>query len=283
MNNSMKNDLNIFLALILISFFLVACGAGSGEGLEQDGEVIDEGSENTITLNDLVSNIFDNDALGSQRCTNCHSGGSPLGGMNLETAQLAYANLVGTNGEGVNANGNASFKRVQPGNPDESYIILKLEGDPRAGSQMPLNQTPLTPAQLAMVRDWIANGAAETGVGTSPTMVSKITPLTNSEIQLHFSRELASDQDLASVLQIYFIENSQVWLASPFEYEYSLEGKNLNLKFNYPAAEIEGYRLEFNTAQLGLIYDIDGEIVNGNQNQDKNKQQGGVFSYEYQF
>lgn len=50
--------------------------------------------------------------------------------------------------------------RVNPGNPDESYLIHKLEGrEGIVGSRMPLTSPPLSEAELELVRKWIAGGA----------------------------------------------------------------------------------------------------------------------------
>lgn len=276
----MKN----FLLLIFCSIFLFACGAGSGEGLDENGklpgtpepEPPGNGGNNPdgVSLQDLVSQIFDNSDLGAQRCTNCHSGSSPLGGMNLQTVELAYANLVGANGEGITANGNANFKRVLPGDPDASYIILKLEGDTRAGNQMPLNETPLTPAQVDMVRDWIANGAPASGTGTSATVISKVSTPSNTDLHLRFSRTLSPEQHIDDALEIYFVENGAPWLAPRDFYSANLFEQNLHLKFAFPEVELEGYTLKINT-----LLDSRHTAVDGN----KNKQEGGEFIYEYRF
>ncbi len=58
----------------------------------------------------------------------------------LEAGQ-SYGNLVGRP-----AAENSSLDRVAPGNPDASYIILKLRGDPSiTGERMPLGGPYLTP------------------------------------------------------------------------------------------------------------------------------------------
>lgn len=287
--------MKIFLFLIFASFFLAACGAGSGEGLDNNGKPIsqnppdqeeeeeeEEDTETGVTLNDLVTSIFNNSALGDQRCANCHSGGSPLGGMNLETVELAYANLVGANGDGVNANGNASFKRVNPGNPDESYIILKLEGDPRAGSQMPLVQPPkpLSSAQIQLVRDWIANGAPQSGTGVSPTRVSKVSNNEKeNELQIHFSRKISVDTFSDEALQIYFVEKGEQWLASSDHYQYSFDGQTLLLSLSPPDVSLDGFILFLNAAQVSAVYDANGRLLDG----DGDNLDGGAFRYEYQY
>lgn len=272
-----------YFLLIFCTALLAACGAGSGEGLDENGNPVTEPEPQPEpepegpSLEDLVNQIFNNQALGDQRCTRCHSGGSPAAGMSLQTPELAYANLVGADGEGVTANGNATFKRILPGDPDESYIILKLEGDIRAGNQMPLGEAPLTPMQIALVRDWIANGAPETGTGTTATVISKVSTPTSDELQLHFSRKLLADQNLEDVLEIYFVENGDSWLASPRDYVVQLDGQNLIVNFVFPETAPEAYTVKINSPQTGVLLDSRHIAVDGNNN----KQEGGVFSYEY--
>jgi hypothetical protein len=56
-----------------------------------------------------------------------------------------------------------SFPRVEPGSPDKSYLYLKLidkqETGGGSGLQMPIQQSPLAPAQLEAIRLWIEQGA----------------------------------------------------------------------------------------------------------------------------
>ncbi len=275
--------------LLLVFFFLTACGAGSGEGLDEDGNPVGQ-QNNTpepqpepepdvegVTLADLVNNIFNNQALGDQRCTICHSGGSPLGGLNLSSVELAYANLVGANGEGVSANGNANFRRVLPGEPDESYIILKLEGDARAGSQMPLGRAPLSQDQINMVRDWIANGAPAGGGGAAPTVVSKVSA-ENNKVNLHFSRKLNAES-FEQGLQVYFESNGTSWLADSSEYKINIENQELQIHFMPWTENFERVALVLNDERVAAIYDSRGRLLDGN----KDKIDGGAFRYEYSF
>ena len=89
------------------------------------------------------------------RCTGCHGGASPSAGMSLE-ASAAYSNLVNvTSGEKSGA------VRVIPGDPNNSYLVQKLRGDPGiVGLRMPRNGPPyLTDDQINLVIQWIVEGA----------------------------------------------------------------------------------------------------------------------------
>ena len=53
---------------------------------------------------------------------------------------------------------------VQPGQPDASYLYIKVSSDtPCAGSRMPLTDigttSPLVPCEQVAIHDWIAAGA----------------------------------------------------------------------------------------------------------------------------
>jgi len=90
-------------------------------------------------------------------CVSCHTdeGRNPSGGLNLKSGS-AYAALVG-----VASTGKPGAIRVIAGNPSGSYLVQKLEGAPDiVGLRMPRNGPPfLTDAQVALIRQWIQNGA----------------------------------------------------------------------------------------------------------------------------
>jgi hypothetical protein len=49
---------------------------------------------------------------------------------------------------------------VKPGDPNNSYMVLKIEGAAGiVGLQMPYMETPLPQATMAAIRQWVANGA----------------------------------------------------------------------------------------------------------------------------
>lgn len=104
-----------------------------------------------VTLTQLQSTIF------TPICAVCHTGGgsSLPSSMNLTTAAATHASLVG-----VASTQQPSLQRVNPGNPDNSYLVHKIEG--RAGitgDRMPQGGAPLDPTLIANVRAWITAGA----------------------------------------------------------------------------------------------------------------------------
>ena len=89
----------------------------------------------------------------TSRCIGCHSGGAPPQGLHLDAAN-SFDEIVD-----VPSNEVPSLKRVDPGDPDNSYLVQKVEGTAAVGSRMPLNATPLTEEEIALIRRWISEGA----------------------------------------------------------------------------------------------------------------------------
>ena len=150
------------------SSVIVLCScAGNGEGLDENGRPL--GSENTqltATLPSIQANVF------TPICTQCHAGAAAPLGLRLDESS-AYAMLV--NAPSVEV---PTLMRVQPGNPDSSYLIQKLEGTASVGGQMPLGQPPLPAATIAVIRQWIANGALQQVAAPSvmPMQIHSIVP-----------------------------------------------------------------------------------------------------------
>ena len=95
------------------------------------------------------------DLAGRTACGNCHNnvGRVPAAQLNLRTDP--YTALVG-----VPSRFRAGATLVIPGNPDDSYLIRKLEGRDINGVRMPFNGPPyLTAGQIRVIRRWIEIGA----------------------------------------------------------------------------------------------------------------------------
>ena len=104
-----------------------------------------------VTLDEIQAAVF------GPGCAGCHSGptsGALPAGMNLSTADDSFAALVGVDSIQV-----PSLSRVAAGDPDNSYLIQKLEGTAAVGGQMPLGGTPLDQGTIDDIRQWISDGA----------------------------------------------------------------------------------------------------------------------------
>ncbi len=52
--------------------------------------------------------------------------------------------------------------RVDPGKPDDSYLVQKLRGSSSInGGRMPLGAPPLAADEISGIVEWIENGARE--------------------------------------------------------------------------------------------------------------------------
>ncbi len=102
---------------------------------------------------DLSARIF------VPRCATagCHGGNPPAVPPTFD-ADASWAALVG-----VTSTQAPSLRYVEPGRPDQSYLVAKLRGTAAAvggsGNRMPPNDAPVSDEDIAQVEAWILNGA----------------------------------------------------------------------------------------------------------------------------
>lgn len=136
----------------LIITVLTAGCAGNGNGLDQNGQPIGSSSGGSSAVTADFQSIQDN--VFTPICSKCHIGASAPEGLQLNAAD-SYNLLVG-----VPSVEQGNLLRVDPGNPDDSYLVRKIEGASGiVGGQMPLGETPLPQATITAIREWITNGA----------------------------------------------------------------------------------------------------------------------------
>ncbi len=91
-----------------------------------------------------------------QRCTQCHGGDVQMGNLDLRTR----ASIL---------QGGNSGAAINPGHADDSLLIKRVTGTVKP--QMPMSPVPkLKPEEIAVLKDWIDQGAlgtSENGVITS--------------------------------------------------------------------------------------------------------------------
>lgn len=107
----------------------------------------------SVTLDDLQANLFTTTCASS----GCHSGpaGNSLpAGMDLSNADASFASLVG-----VASLQQPTILRVAANDPNNSYLVQKIEGTAASGSRMPLGGGALSQSAIDDVRDWISAGA----------------------------------------------------------------------------------------------------------------------------
>jgi hypothetical protein len=110
------------------------------------------------TFASIQHDIFEApDSSGRPACTSCHTdvgGRRPSGGQNLVGAN-AYAALVN-----APSRDKPGAIKVIPGDPENSYLIHKLEGRPGiVGDRMPQRGPYLSEGQILVIKRWIELGA----------------------------------------------------------------------------------------------------------------------------
>ena len=100
----------------------------------------------------------------------CHDLATSQADLSLEGPN-AYAQLVN-----VSSTQNSVLNRIEPGDPDNSYLIQKLEGLASSGAQMPYGRAALSSDLIDLFRDWILAGALNDATSSSnvghPTFAS---------------------------------------------------------------------------------------------------------------
>ena len=118
----------------------------------------------SATFDEVQSEIF------TPTCavSGCHA--------NVQTPILSegqsFANIV-------NVSSTQGLDYVKPGNPDQSYIVKKVEGT-GAGARMPFGQPALTASKIQLLRDWIEQGASSgLYLGRSYHMTTSTSPISS--------------------------------------------------------------------------------------------------------
>jgi hypothetical protein len=151
--------------------------AGSGSGLDVSGRPLGSGGSSggplTADFNSIQDHVF------TPICTACHAGGAAPQGLRLDSAN-SYNLLVGVPSTEV-----GSILRVKPGDPDNSYLVQKLEGHASVGAQMPFGGPPLPSETVAVIRQWITDGA-QRPIAAAAAPLFKITGLApaSGDVQL---------------------------------------------------------------------------------------------------
>lgn len=141
----------VLIALCVACACAASGCAGNGDGLDANGRPIDEGGgTNTPLTPDFASiqaHVF------TPICSVCHVGAGAPQGLRLDAAS-SYALLVGVPSTEV-----PSILRVKPGDPANSYIMQKLQGIAAVGARMPFGEPALPASTLAVISQWISDGA----------------------------------------------------------------------------------------------------------------------------
>jgi hypothetical protein len=131
---------------------LCACGGGSGEGLDENGQPLAAGAGAAPlapTLASIQAQVF----TPSCAVAGCHGGTVVQQGLRLEPGFSADGLI------NVASAQDATLVRVIPGNPGASFLMQKLEGTQSVGVRMPAFSPPLAQTTIDVIRQWIQSGA----------------------------------------------------------------------------------------------------------------------------
>lgn len=135
--------------LYLLAAAVLLIGAGCADQIVESAPTVFDTPDTTpgppATFSGIQAAVFTPTCAAS----GCHDGTSR---PNLSPA-VAYNAIVDRQSSG-------SLDYIEPGDPDASYLYLKITGDSRIiGDRMPKDQAPLSPATIDSIRAWIAAGA----------------------------------------------------------------------------------------------------------------------------
>lgn len=267
------------LAVLLSLWFLQGCKAGDGSGLDQNGQPIDPSAPPPDTTppanNDGIQPNLTSiqDEVLTPICTQCHIGsGAPLG-LRMDDLATSIANLID-----VDSATNPLFKRVNPNLPDESFFYLKIVGDPQAGNQMPLGQTPLSSEVQGVIRTWIENGAPidENQLVQGKSLVS--IDQDTMTLTLQFSQPI--DQNTLGVADVQANASTatNAWNIDDQNKQLNwITPSKLSIQLSNLSPQVQRVEVQLNQNHLSSILSTSGNWLDG----DKDGIPGGAIRYEY--
>jgi len=176
--------------LALLGLLANAGCTGSGQGLDQNGRPIGSDASSSAPLTADLQSIQDN--IFTPICTRCHVGASAPEGLRLDAAD-SFNLLVG-----VPSAEDPSVLRVMPGEPDNSYLIRKLEGSSGiVGVRMPFDGPYLPQSTIDVIRQWITNGAQKpqslsAALNTRAFAVTSTSPMDGATVALPVTQMLVA-------------------------------------------------------------------------------------------
>jgi hypothetical protein len=271
MNSRQSHRSLPFRSAAALCVLLVAACAGNGEGLDANGRPLVPGGSPTLPLSADFESIQEN--IFTPICSVCHVGGGAPEGLRLDAAD-SYSLLVGVPSTEV-----PSLLRVKPADPDNSYIIQKLEGHAAVGMQMPFGcpntQPCLTTSTIAFIRQWITNGAppaAAAAAAVNGTLsVTSIVPDSMESVQgpppqmmVAFNHEL--DVSQLATHSMHFEKLAAGATSTVVEQvaaRIEVSSANLRALMIWPARPLTAgrYRLVIDAASSSRFSDIAGQTV----------------------
>ena len=251
---------NLFIFFI-VSLLLTACTGGDGSGLPPR---LPPGAFGP-NFSEIQANVFAPNCATS----GCHLGAGAPQGLRLDDAN-SYGLLVGIASSEV-----ASTLRVAPGDPDNSYLVQKLEGTASVGAQMPLNAPPVEQASIDVIRQWITDGAIDDRVPSSnPIKVTSLSPVPGTVLSVApgsilamFDREL----DVSTVNEMTFVVDASGGDTSFGDgNETTITATNITTTRTSATFDLSGlalandtYRVRLFGSGASIVMDLDANALDG--------------------
>ena len=256
---------------MVLSIALLAACAGNGDGLDANGQPLVPGGSAPPPLSADFESIQEN--IFTPICSVCHAGGTAPEGLRLDAAN-SYNLLVGVPSTEV-----PSVLRVKPGDPDNSYIIQKLENHAAVGAQMPFGcpntQPCLTASTIAFIRQWITNGAppaaAAAAALTAPLAVASVVPDSTEpvsgpppQVMVAFNHELDMSQLATHSMHFEkFAAGATPTVSEQVAARITVSSANPRALMIWPALPLSAghYRLVVDATSSSRFSDIAGQTV----------------------
>jgi hypothetical protein len=128
----------------------------SGDGIEGGDFVVQFTLSTPVVLGPTLDQIQATIFTPTCATAACHRPPVPSAGLDLSDADTSHAALVDQP-----SSQDMAFMLVATGQPDNSYLVHKIEGSQSQGQRMPAGGTqPLSTAEIDAIRQWILDGAA---------------------------------------------------------------------------------------------------------------------------
>lgn len=189
---------------------LASCTAGDGTGLDAGGRPLPPAPPANNDFQQIQATIF------TPICSGCHAGANAPQGLRLDAGN-SFALLVNVASAEV-----PGLLRINPGNPDASYLVQKIQGNAAVGVRMPANGPPyLTQSQIDLVRGWVAAGAPQGAAPGNQLLVTSSVPAASekaavgtAKLTVIFNRDVDGSLANANAFELRDASDQPVALAS---------------------------------------------------------------------
>lgn len=259
--------------MLIACVLLGACNAGSGEGLNESGQPISTVPEQPQEPGEVQPNLASiQDKILTPICSQCHFGNNAPLGLRMDDIDTSIANLID-----VDAVTNPTFKRVLPGDAENSFLYLKITGAAIAGNQMPFGQIPLDASVQGVIKQWIDSGAPLSA--EQLTVAAKVKTITTQQAQLSltFSQPMLTHtiQPVGVMIRRINAGQSQSVQQSKVSLDWA-NSQTLNMGFTHIPADTQVLGFTINRPSISTVLSQSGNQLDG----DMDGTEGGEFYYE---